>query len=178
MLVERHLYRHFFMKEIKLTQGKVAIVDDDTFEELNKFKWHASNEGRTQYAVRTNTAVTIKNKNGKYSYERLRMHRVLMNASTDFFVDHKNGNGLDNRKNNLRLCSRTENARNRGKNSKNSTGYKGVTKRKNGRYQASIGMNGKSIIIGYYNKVEDAAFAYNIVAKLAHKEFARLNLFS
>jgi len=102
------------------------------------------------------------------------MHRVIVNAPKDKFVDHRNGNPLDNQKHNLRLCSNAENGRNRGKNKNNTTGYCGVIK--NGKkYQAAIKIGGKRLCFGSYHTPEEAARAYDVGAIKYHGEFARLN---
>lgn len=86
------------MKKILLNNNNYAIVDDEDFEFLNKFNWHKSETG---YAVRCEKRKTI------------RMHRLIVNCPDDMLVDHINGNRLDNRKQNLRICTFNENIRNR-----------------------------------------------------------------
>jgi hypothetical protein len=89
------------MKEIKLSQGKVALVDDEDFEYLNQFKWHASGNSKyTYYAMHRN-----KDRN-------LLMHRIIMNTPDNLEVDHIDHNGLNNQRLNLRNCSHSENIKN------------------------------------------------------------------
>lgn len=83
------------MKEIKLTQGKVALVDDEDFERLNKFEWHANWDGRNWYIT---TSVWVNN-----NLKTILMNREILNAPKHMWIDYKNGNGLDNRKENLRI---------------------------------------------------------------------------
>jgi len=102
------------------------------------------------------------------------MHRLILNAPPDLKVDHINGNGLDNRKENLRLATTPQNVRNARLSLRNSSGFKGV-KRKRQKWQASIVFNGKTIRLGVFDAREDAARAYDIAALLLHGEFARVN---
>src|SRR5690242_17796567 len=102
------------------------------------------------------------------------MHRVIMNASADIHVDRINGDGLDNRRENLRLCTRDENMMNRRKNSNNSSGYKGVDRNK-GKWRAYIQVDKKWIHLGYFSTAEQAAHAYDNAAKKYFGEFANTN---
>lgn len=107
----------------------------------------------------------------------LRMHRIITNAPQDKQVDHINGNPLDNRKCNLRVCTQKENSRNREKRKeKTSSIYKGVCfhKRKH-KWQASITLDGKLIHLGYFKTQNEAALIYNEAAKKYHGEFAKFN---
>ena len=94
------------MKEIKLTQGKVAIVDDEDYDRLNQYKWHTHRRGRYFYATRKSPAVEGVR---KIIYMH---HDILENPSGKYVVDHKNGNCLDNTKGNLRIVSRRQNMQN------------------------------------------------------------------
>lgn len=110
------------MKEIKLTQGKVALVSDEDFEAISQYRWHVVCRTGHYYAEHTY---------GKWPLQRqLKMYHVVADRMRLNFknkeVDHINSNGLDNRRANLRAASKSENQRNRGKNSNNTTGYKGV----------------------------------------------------
>jgi len=158
------------MKEIQLTQGKVAIVDDDDFEYLNQWKWFANNQCGKFYA-RTN----IPNKNGKRG--SILMHRLILKIlKSKLQVDHLNHITLDNRKCNIRVCTQSENLQNCNKYNNNTSGYKGVNYNKiNKKWQASIGVNKAKIYIGSYINPIDAAKAYNEAAIKYHGEFANLN---
>lgn len=106
----------------------------------------------------------------------LRLHRVIMNASKDVQVDHRNGNKSDNRKQNLRRCTNTENQHNVGRRPDNTSGYKGVGRYKSGnKWIARICCDGKRKHLGYYDTPEQAAQVYNEAAIRLHGEFARLN---
>lgn len=90
-------------------------------------------------------------------------------------VDHANGDPLDNRRSNLRICTAYENNKNRKRNSKSSTKYKGVNIHKYGRYKATIKCDKVEYFLGTFDAQEDAAYAYNEAAKRLHGEFALLN---
>ena len=156
------------MKEIQLTQGKVALVDDEDYEYLNQFKWHVNKYGNIFYAYRN-----IKKLNGKQS--SFSMHRTIMNANKGCIIDHINQDTLDNRKINLRICTQSQNQMNRNKTIKNKTGYKGVIQKSNNKFGVQITLNKKIIHIGYYIDPKDAARAYNEAAIKYHGEFANLN---
>lgn len=151
------------MKKIPLTQGKYALVDDKDFEELSKFKWYF-NSG---YVVRSGY------KNGKRF--RLRMHRVILKAKIGEVCDHINGNALDNRCTNLRICLQSENMRNRKKNGNNTSGVKGIYwDKESNSWRAQIQVNGKKISIGRFSNLKNARVAYREVARKVHGNFARL----
>lgn len=153
------------MKEIPLTQGKVALVNDEDFEKLNKYKWCASWSGWTWYAVR-NIVV-----NGKQTM--IYMHREILNARNSIEVDHRNGNGLDNQKGNLRFCTRQQNSFNRNHPCKNNKlTVKGVWKVSN-KFRAQIMVDGNSIHLGYFNVLGDADSAYRIAEEKYFGNFAR-----
>jgi len=158
------------MKQIPLTQGQFAIVDDADFELVNSFKWCAARQKRGRYyAVR---------KIRKTGESRIfNMHRLIMPCAEGCFVDHKNGNGLDNRRENLRVCDRFQNASNRGKDLDNTSGFKGVfsSGRKALPWRAKIKARGFSHYLGLHPTPELAAIAYDCAAKKLHGEFAKLN---
>ena len=156
-------------KEIILTQGKVAIVDDEDFDYLNQFKWYAHKMNNNFYTQRSNRI------NKKYA-GTLYIHRIIMNASKGSVVDHINGNTLDNRKCNLRICTHGQNIRNQKININNTSGFKGVCYRKDkNKWRVVLQLNSKKIHIGYYLNIIDAAKAYNEAAIKYHGEFANLN---
>lgn len=153
------------MKYIKLSQNKVAKVDDSVFEKLNKFKWSAQKHRKTYYALRVS--------NGK----PILMHREIIGANDGELVDHINGDGLDNTKSNLRICTNSENLHNREKSVNNTSGYKGVYFEKSrNKWKAQIMINYKLINIGRFNTKEEAAKAYDNYARIHIGKFTRPNL--
>jgi len=160
-------------KVIELTQGKVAIVDGADYERVSKYKWYAKKGWGTYYAIRGKRVY----KNGKYvRVKQIPMHRWLMNAPGEKLVDHRDHNGLNNRRSNLRLATPTENAQNRRVKRTSRLQLKGVNYRpKGGVFEASLRDNGKRIYLGRFKKADDAASAYDEKAKEVHGEFACLN---
>ncbi len=157
-------------KEIQLTQGKVALVDDEDYDYLNQFNWHACKIDNTFYAY-----TNIKLLNGKFTKNP--MHRIIMNPSKGYVIDHVNHCTLDNRKINLRICTVGENIMNRRIQKNNICGYKGVHFcKKNNKYKAEIKANKKKYYLGSYISINDAARAYNYAALKYHGEFAQLNI--
>lgn len=150
------------MSEIKLTKGYVALVDDDDFEELNKYHW--------QFADSRATAYGGVGEDGKK--KRIYMHRLVTNCPKGMQVDHINHNMLDNRKSNLRICTHKENMMNRPKVKNNTSGYTGVTWHKQWKkWMASISVNGGKIHLGYFSDKEEAAKAFKAAAKKYRGEF-------
>ena len=156
------------MKQIPLTQGKYAIVDDEDFEYLNQWKWRVGTSG---YATRT---VQGKNDLGARVSRSLIMHRVIMNAKKGEFIDHVDTDRLNNRKNNLRFCSSSQNSMNRSKKSKSK--FKGVSwHKRDKRWRAEIKVDGIRIHLGYYVNAIEAVSAYDQAAKKYFGEFAKTN---
>jgi len=147
------------MKEIQLTKGKVTIVDDADFEWLNIHKWHITSSGYAARRVWPEDKILL-------------MHRSIMDTPKGMDTDHKNHDTLDNRRENLRVCSRSENNLNRGPQPHNTSGFKGVSwsKEKN-KWRAYS----KGIHLGYFIDKNDAAMAYDKKAKELFGEFAKLN---
>ncbi len=104
---------------------------------------------------------------------RLAMHRHLLNAPRGMEVDHRNGDGLDNRRANLRLCTRAQNAANLTRHPKR--GYRGVRPVRDGRWRADIIVGGEQQDLGRFDTAEDAARAYDAAARERFGEFARLH---
>lgn len=151
-------------KEIPLTQGKVALVDDDDFERLIVSKWCVSAQG---YAIRHLR---------KFQFGSTMMHREILGAPKDMDVDHVNLNKLDNRRVNLRLCKMSQNIANSGKRKNNTSGYKGVSwSKQNKKWYACIKVNRKTIDLGRYDNILDAVEAHDVAAKKYFGEFARIN---
>jgi hypothetical protein len=147
---------------IPLTRGKFAMVDAADYEWLSQYRWCVTGTDRP-YACRREDNRTIY------------MHRQIMRPPQGMCVDHIKGFTLDNRRANLRICTHTENMRNRQGNS-GRTLFKGVTYQAHcGRYKASIGAKGRPKHIGYYDNPIEAARAYDRKARELFGEFARLN---
>ncbi len=158
------------MATIKLSKNLEAIIDDEDLERVSAHKWSASLCGNKHYAVRSNMV------NGKRKTQYL--HRFILNVTNEYNVDHININPLDNRKENLRLCTKAENNRNMKKKSTGKNKYKGVVfddSCKN-KWSARIRINGKIQCIGRYETEIEAAMAYNEQAKIHYKEFCNLNV--
>ena len=155
------------MKTIRLTQSKVALVDDEDFERVNQYQWHvAKNKGTLWYAAARPDG-----------HKREYMHRFILNLGPGEMTDHKNGDGLDNRKENLRRCSNSENAHNSKLHGDNHSGFRGVSlHRPTNKWQTHIRINGQKVNLGYYANKIDAAKAYDQAAQKYFGEFARLNM--
>lgn len=158
------------MKYISLTQGFQAIVDDEDFELLSKYKWCAGKYGNKYYAL-----TTLKNTEGKY--KNIYMHRFLNEPmKTTSVIDHKNGNGLDNRRNNLRITTQTFNRANSARRKDCTSIYKGVGWHKlHKKWRAQITAFGKRIHLGLFIQEQEAAIAYNKSAIQYYGEFAYIN---
>lgn len=146
-------------------KGYRILIDDDIAPAILARKWHVS---RRSYGVYF--ATTIWTYNGK-SYE-VRLHRIIAEAPPGVLVDHRNGNTLDNRRENLRWCTNSQNAQNRSDGHKGIAGYRGVTIERN-RFRAKIKVGGQSIHIGYFDTPEEASEAYEKKAKELFGEFYR-----
>ena len=152
------------VKTIPLTQGLVALVDDEDYPELSKHKWCAHLCRGIFYAVRSASETTIF------------MHREILNTPSGLETDHENGNGLDNRRINLRVATRKQNLQNRKPSTAGSSQFKGVgwhNKRK--KWRARISINCKDIHIGFFDNEIQAAKARDKKALEIQKEFAYLN---
>jgi hypothetical protein len=150
------------LKRVPLTKGKEAVIDAEDFDLVSQFSWHCSTNG---YACAR--------EKGRRQDPRKQvwMHRLIAQTPEDMFTDHANGDKLDNRKTNLRLCDKQQNAANSKLRSDNTTGYKGVVKVKSG-WRAEIWLNGKHQHIGIYNSIKEAATAYMEAANKHFGEYA------
>lgn len=160
------------MKEILLTNsGKVALVDDEDFEWLSAFTWQSEPHRRTWYA-----RAYYSPSRGKRAV--VRMHRLILKTTSD--IDHKDGNGLNNQKINLRVATNNQNQYNSRRRRDNSSGFKGVTRhwsngKWTGKWAARIVHNGRDIWLGSFENPVDAAIAYDDKAMELRPEFARIN---
>lgn len=164
------------MKKIKLTgkysNGRFALVDDEDYELLKKWKWGCSSGG---YAYRKEQ-ISRDFLKKKSKYKNILLHRFILNPSREQDIDHRNLNPLDNRKANLRICTRSQNFWNKKIGKTNTSGFKGVSPSSNRKlWRVKICKNKKQIHIGYFKDILKAARAYNLAAKKYFGEFARLN---
>lgn len=159
------------MKTIPLNKGMVALVDDEDFEELSKYKWHA-HFVKTDGKYRARRVFMIKRQN-----YHMKMHRQIMGVTDPKIqVDHKNRDTLDNRRENLRICNENQNQQNKKKHENCSSKYKGVILRESGKWRVRISIpSGKRIQLGEYIHEVDAGTAYNLAAFELFGEFARFN---
>ena len=170
VLLWRRLRYGCAYRKIPLTQGYYAIVDPADYPHLSRYNWRlCRTRGKnTLYAERS-----IRLPSGRYS--RILMHRQLIDAPEGYVIDHINGNGLDNRRANLRLATVAQNAWNSRKRNPRS-GYKGVWfAADKGLWRASIVYHGRRIHLGYFKDKIAAAKAYDAAAKKYYKQFARPN---
>lgn len=164
--------------EIPLTQGKWTCVDLEDASVILCDRWFAfsSPDRNTSYAVRKKPWGK-----GRQRQRIVYLHRFLLNAKGGEEVDHRDGNGLRNRRSNLRLCTRTKNRQNQRRNqrrvrAKKTSAYKGVSYyKRTGRWMACIGLNGLTHHLGYFSTPEEAAAAYDTAAKQMFGEFAAPN---
>jgi hypothetical protein len=157
-------------KEIPLSKGFFTIVDDEDYDFLIQWRWHYSNgyAGR-----RVKLGKTI---NGKRQRCTLYMHRVLLNTPDDMEGEHRDNNGLNNCRYNLRNATPSQNISNRSKFIKGSSKYKGVDfNKRTGLWRARISFANKRLNLGYFKSQEEAAKVYNQAAIEHHGEFAQLN---
>jgi hypothetical protein len=156
------------MKEISLTKGQVALVDDADYERVSQFKWQARKPkgSKTMYAV---------GRVGKHGF--MRLHRFILGIDDPRTqVDHRDLNGLNCQRSNLRVATDSQNHANVTKNSNNTSGYKGVGwYAQKGKWRARSREGSRFIHLGYFHSKEDAARAYDAHAKARFGEFARLN---
>lgn len=155
------------MKEVKLGKyGKwTSFVSDEDFELVSKYRWtRARTDRNCDYAVCMDAP-------------HVRMHRLVMGVidQPGVFVDHKNHNGLDNTRENLRTCTKSQNCSNRRPKKNASSKYLGVSKSSPGRWSAAICKMKNYRFLGVFDSEEEAAMAYNEAAKVLHGEFANLN---
>lgn len=157
--------------------GNYALVDDEDFDELNKYKWWVERRCKKDQSYVLYVGREIS------KGPKMLLHRQIMNASKGQMIDHKDGDGLNNQKANIRFCTPSENQKNR--RGSGTSKYLGVhlTTRENkkttniySRWVASITVDRKQIVLGYFKSEEEAALVYNVAAKKHHKGFARLNV--
>jgi len=151
------------MKEIPLSRGLTAKVDDEDFEELSKYKWYAVKCFKKFYARRCDG-----------HNKKIYMHRQIAGFPLGLVVDHEDGDSLNNQKDNLRNCNQAQNIANRKAFENTLSTFKGVSKSGN-KWSARIGSNGDRIFIGLFNTEIEAALAYDKKACELHGQFAVTN---
>lgn len=163
------------MKLIPLTRGLFAKVSDSKYAWLNQWKWGTVCSHGNYYAVR---AVRSDEGRGYYRYPQkiIYMSHLITGALDSQRVDHRDGDTLNNTSRNLRICTHSQNAKNRKVGSNNTSGYKGIAfYPKIKKWRARIGVDGRRINLGYFNSETDAITAYNKASKKYHGRFGRLN---
>lgn len=154
--------------------AKTVLIDDEDYDLIKRIKWNIAHDDEDDvYYARGR----VKKKDlGKYNQSYVRMHRIIMNAPRDKQVDHVNHNGLDNRKENLRLSDQKQNSANMRLAKDSTTGFKGVTYQKKKKlYKVRLRVNYKLIYGGMHKNIYKAALMYNELAKKHFGEFACLN---
>jgi hypothetical protein len=152
-------------RRIPLTRGLFSIVDAEDYPLLSQYTWFAEGTGQNCYAVRKENGKSIK------------MHRWIMNAPDNLVVDHIDHNGLNNRKENLRVCTFVENCRNLRSSRHKTSKYKGVHwNKRSKKWAAQISCDNKTYHLGYFTDEIEAAKAYDKAAQKYHGQFASLNL--
>ena len=155
-------------REIKLTQGQVAIIDDEDYEWLSQWKWYARKSRNIWYAVRQEW------ENGRQ--KQIHMHREILKPPIGMETDHRDRNGLNNQRNNLRIATRIQNTRNRKANQNGTSTFKGVFwNPAHDKWQAQIRVKRQRIHLGYFPCEMDAARTYDKAAKEYFGEFACIN---
>lgn len=156
--------------QVPLTRGLFALVDDEDAERVLAHKWYAASTKSLFYACR-------EAKKGEPYTRTVLMHRFLINPPAGLIVDHADHDGLNNRRENLRLCSLRQNNTNKRCSKGRTSSYKGVNCYQNlsRPWRAKIKLYDKCIHLGYFSTEEEAALAYNQAALQLHGEFACLN---
>jgi hypothetical protein len=151
---------------VPLTQNKHAIIDDGDYGLISKHKWHCMKCSSGHLYAVTNIY-----KEGKQT--KIRMHNLILGICG---VDHKDGDGLNNRRSNLRPANQAQNSANRRVSSNNKSGFKGVSwHRKSRKWRAIIYSSGKQIHLGFFKSSREAADAYDEAARIHFGQFAKLN---
>jgi hypothetical protein len=151
------------MKQVRLSKGKFAKVDDADFERVSQYKWSFHDMG---YA--------FTNPGPREDKTYILMHRFVNKTPHGMSTDHINGDKLDNRRGNLRDATHAENKWNKPAQANNTSGYKGVSQNKSGTWDMQIRAIGKRVSRRFSTK-EAAALAYNDWARKLHGQFAYQN---
>jgi hypothetical protein len=151
---------------VELSQDQYAVIDAEDWEVASSYRWYAwrSHPSSTWYAASSTPS------------RRIYMHRLLAGNPKGLQVDHKDGSGLNNRRSNLRIATSQQNQQNRGMDSRNTSGFKGVKwNARRGHWVACIRANGKDLYLGSFKNAEDAARAYDAAARTHFGEFVAVN---
>lgn len=147
-----------------------ALVDDEDFDDLSKHKWYSRKHGKTYYATRIITVCR-----SPRIRINIHMHREIMHAPTKLCVDHIDRNGLNNKRNNLRICTTKENQKNKGIQKNNTSGFKGVMWDKGClKWRAQIQNDKKKIHLGLFDTVVEAYQEYCKASVIHHGKFSNL----
>lgn len=150
-----------------LRKDKFSVIDMVDYNKVKKYNWYAKHQYGDKYYARTKLPLT-----GKFIY----MHRLIMDIGPNQICDHIDNDGLNNVRENIRICSYADNNRNKSINKNNKSGYKGIYwSPRHEKYRASIGLNKKNKHLGYFKCPLDAANAYDRAAKKYFKQFAKTN---
>jgi hypothetical protein len=172
LLPHRKKHKGFAFRRIKLMttddvdkKYRYTLVDPDDYQKLSKYPWQlVETICKTYYAARLDKGRIV------------HMHRVIMDAPKGILVDHRNRNGLDNTKRNMRFATRAQNSCNRVRAVKGTSKYRGVYYgKREKKWHAAICFNGKRMHLGYFTDELEAAKAYDAAARVYHGEFAVLN---
>ena len=157
------------MKEIPLTRGHVALVDDEDYGRASAFRWYALTNSGVVYATRAYRDAT--------KQKRMYLHHFVTGVDAATYIDHKNHNGLDCQKHNLRIATNQQNQDNSRKQVGVSSQYKGVSwNKQKQRWKAAVWTTGKPIFLGWFKNEGDAARAYNEGAKTLFGEYSCANI--
>jgi hypothetical protein len=155
---------------IPLTRGKSVIVDVEDYHYLNQWKWQCTKHG---YAARS---ISFQKPDKSWSNKTVFMHRVIMQTPEGLFTDHADENKLNNRKGNLRICTRSENQYNKLLRVDNKSGRKGINWiKKTSMWVVRVQANKKRQIFGYFKDLEEAKIAHSKAVRLLHGEFAKVD---
>lgn len=153
--------------ELKISKGMTTLIDQEDFDRLvaaGRTKWNAQKVGKRYYVSSSFYRPTHRS-------PKVYLHRFIMDCPDGMCIDHINGDSLDNRKINLRICSYRDNSANK----KSKKKYKGVVKTHNGMWQAQISANGIHATLGAFTVESEAARVYDLAAALLYGEFAVFN---
>lgn len=153
------------MKKISLTQGAFAVIDNADYDKVKGYTWQLSKNQHRRYATSS-----VHTPMGK---RKILMHHLILGVTNAVEIDHKDRDGLNNRRNNLRVATRAQNQANRPQKQNTTSKYRGVTLDR-GRWRVRISKKKK--YLGSFDSEIQAAIAYDVAAKIKYGEFAQLNL--